>query len=216
MTELTKRELAMENLVHLQFCEYNEKEECVYTNFSVSKLWLLEYLNLKVSELSNFLDSYTSEDSQQIYSSAVLEEAVCEVSYSNSIYKKDNIQHVLKNTNQTYFITTSVSIETLEDIVVTALEGGIGYWSILDNSTKPWKKYDFCDLPTSQAAFELLYNGEALKFYDVEDDTKVWQLTWKNLLKGVEIFGGVKEEDIDAEVADQIIQYALFGKVVFG
>lgn len=216
MTELTKRELAMENLVHLQFCEYNEKEECVYTNFSVSKLWLLEYLNLKVSELSNFLDSYTSEDSQQIYSSAVLEEAVCEVSYRNSIYKKDNIQHVLKNTNQTYFITTSVSIETLEDIVVTALEGGIGYWSVLDNSTNPWKKYEFYDLPTSQAAFELLYNGEALKFYDVEDDTKVWQLTWKNLLKGVEMFGGVKEEDIDAEVADQIIQYALFGKVVFG
>ena len=77
MTELTKRELAMENLVHLQFCEYNEKEECIYTNFSVSKLWLLEHLDLKISELSNFLDSYTSEDSQQIYSSAVLEETVC-------------------------------------------------------------------------------------------------------------------------------------------
>lgn len=216
MTELTKRELAMENLVHLQFCEYNEKEECVYTNFSVSKLWLLEYLNLKVSELSNFLDSYTSENGQQIYSSAVLEEAVCEVSYSNSIYKKDNIQYVLRDTTQTFSITTSVSIETLEDIVVTALEGGVGYWSVLDNSTKPWEKYNFCDLPTSQAAFELLYNGETLKFYDVEDNTEVWQLTWKNLLKGVEMFGGVKEEDIDAEVADQIIQYALFGKVVFG
>ena len=216
MTEFTKRELAMENLVHLQFCEYNEKEECVYTNFSVSKLWLLEHLDLKISELSNFLDSYTSEDSQQIYSSAVLEETVCEVSYSNSIYKKDNIQHVLRDTTQTFPITTSVSIETLEDIVVTALEGGIGYWSVLDNSTKAWEKYDFCDLPTSQAAFELLYNGEALKFYDVEDNTEVWQLTWKNLLKGVEMFGGVKEEDIDAEVADQIIQYALFGKVVFG
>ena len=126
------------------------------------------------------------------------------------------MQHVLRDTTQTFPITTSVSIETLEDIVVTALEGGIGYWSVLDNSTKAWEKYDFCDLPVSQAAFELLYNGEALKFYDVEDNTEVWKLTWKKLLKGVEMFGGVKEEDVDAEVADRVIQYALFGKVVFG
>lgn len=216
MTELTKRQLSEENLVELQFCYYTEKDECVYTDFSVSKIWLLEYLNFKVSELSEFLETCTSEDTRGIYEAAVLEEAICDVSYSDSIYKKDNIQHVLKNTNQTYLITTSVSIETLENIVVTALEGGIGYWAVLDNTTKIWDKYDYCDLPCSQAAFELLYNGESLRFYDTEDETEVWHLTWKKLIKGVELFGGVKEEDIDAIVADQIIQYALFGKIVFG
>lgn len=216
MTELTKRQLSEENLVELQFCYYTEKDECVYTDFSVSKIWLLEYLNFKVSELSEFLGICTSEDTRGIYEAAVLEEAICDVSYSDSIYKKDNIQHVLKNTNQTYLITTSVSIETLENIVVTALEGGIGYWAVLDNTTKIWDKYDYCDLPCSQAAFELLYNGESLRFYDTEDETEVWRLTWNKLIKGVELFGGVKEEDIDATVADQIIQYALFGKIVFG
>ena len=216
MTEITKSELLQENFVELQFCYYTEKEECVYTDFSVSKIWLLNYLDMKVSELSEFLETCTSEDTRGIYEAAVLDEAICDVSYSDSIYKKDNIQHVLKNTNQTYLITTSVSIETLENIVVTALEGGIGYWSVLDNTTKIWDKYDYCDLPCSQAAFELLYNGESLKFYDVEDETEVWQLTWKKLIKGVELFGGVKEEDIDATVADQIIQYALFGKIMFG
>lgn len=216
MTELTKRQLSEENLVELQFCYYTEKDECVYTDFSVSKIWLLEYLNFKVSELSEFLETCTSEDTRGIYEAAVLEEAICDVSYSDSIYKKDNIQHVLKNTNQTYLITTSVSIETLENIVVTALEGGIGYWAVLDNTTKIWDKYDYCDLPCSQAAFELLYNGESLRFYDTEDETEVWRLTWKKLIKGVELFGGVKEEDIDATVADQIIQYALFDKIVFG
>jgi hypothetical protein len=216
MTEITKSELLQENFVELQFCYYTEKEECVYTDFSVSKIWLLNYLDMKVSELSEFLENCTSEDTRGIYEAAVLEEAICDVSYSDSIYKKDNIQHVLKNTNQTYLITTAVSIETLENIVVTALEGGIGYWAVLDNTTKIWDKYDYCDLPCSQAAFELLYNGEDLKFYDTEDETEVWHLTWKNLIKGVEMFGGVKEEDIDATVADQIIQYALFGKIVFG
>ena len=216
MTEITKNELLQENFVELQFCYYTEKEECVYTDFSVSKIWLLNYLDMKVSELSEFLENCTSEDTRGIYEAAVLEEAICDVSYSDSIYKKDNIQHVLKNTNQTYLITTSVSIETLENIVVTALEGGIGYWAVLDNTTKIWDKYDYCDLPCSQAAFELLYNGESLRFYDTEDETEVWHLTWKKLIKGVELFGGVKEEDIDATVADQIIQYALFGKIVFG
>ena len=216
MTEITKNELLKENFVELQFCYYTEKEECVYTDFSVSKIWLLNYLDMKVSELSEFLENCTSEDTRGIYEAAVLEEAICDVSYSDSIYKKDNIQHVLKNTNQTYLITTSVSIETLEDIVVTALEGGIGYWAVLDNTTKIWDKYDYCDLPCSQAAFELLYNGESLRFYDTEDETEVWHLTWKKLIKGVELFGGVKEEDIDATVADQIIQYALLGKIVFG
>ena len=216
MTEITKSELLQENFVELQFCYYTEKEECVYTDFSVSKIWLLNYLDMKVSELSEFLENCTSEDTRGIYEAAVLEEAICDVSYSDSIYKKDNIQHVLKNTNQTYLITTSVSIETLENIVVTALEGGIGYWAVLDNTTKIWDKYDYCDLPCSQAAFELLYNGERLRFYDTEDETEVWHLTWEKLIKGVEKFGGVKEEDIDATVADQIIQYALFGKIVFG
>ena len=216
MTELIKRQLSEENLVKLQFCYYTETDECVYTDFSVSKIWLLEYLNFTISELSEFLDTCTSEDTRGIYEDAVLEEAICDVSDSDSIYKKDNIQHVLKNTNQTYLITTSVSIETLENIVVTALEGGIGYWAVLDNTTKIWDKYDYCDLPCSQAAFELLYNGERLRFYDIEDETEVWHLTWENLIKGVEIFGGVKEEDIDATVADQIIQYAVFGKIVFG
>lgn len=216
MTELTKRQLSEENLVKLQFCYYTETDECVYTDFSVSKIWLLEYLDIKVSELSNFLDTCTSEETRNVYEVAVLEEAICDVSYSDSIYKKDNIQHVLKNTNQTYLIMTSVSVETLENIVVTALEGGIGYWSVLDNTTKIWDKYDYCDLPTSQAAFELLYNGQTLRFYDTEDETEMWCLTWESLIKGVEMFGGVKEEDIDATVADHIIQYALFGKIVFG
>jgi hypothetical protein len=216
MTELTKRQLSEENLVKLQFCYYTETDECVYTDFSVSKIWLLEYLDIKVSELSEFLDTWTSEETRNVYETAVLEEAICDVSYSDSIYKKDNIQHVLKNTTQTFPITTSVSIETLENIVVTALEGGIGYWAVLDTTTKKWKKYDYCDLPCSQAAFELLYNGNSLRFYDVEDETEVWRLTWKNLIKGVEMFGGVKEEDIDATVAEKIIQYALFGKIIFG
>ena len=216
MTELVKSEFLQENVVELQFCSYTEKKECVYTVFSVSKIWLLNHLDMKISELYEFLGNCTSEDTHEIYKVAADEGTVYDVSYSDSIYKKDNIQHVLKNTNQTFLITTSVSIETLENIVVTALEGGIGYWAVLDNTTKIWDKYDYCDLPCSQAAFELLYNGESLRFYDTEDETEVWHLTWKKLIKGVELFGGVKEEDIDATVADLIIQYALFGKIVFG
>ena len=33
-----------------------------------------------------------------------------------------------------------LTVEDMDDIMTTALEGGIGYWACLDNSTPEWEK----------------------------------------------------------------------------
>ena len=71
--------------------------------------------------------------------------------------------------------------------------------------------------------------GGTLELFDAESDDK-WTLTRDMLLRGIKQwaeFGGdpclailgngtLDTGEIDAEVADMIVQYALFGEVVYG
>lgn len=120
--------------------------------------------------------------------------------------------------------TVRVSDEDIDDIVCTALEGGINYWC--------------CDAEVvgeylGEWASDQISRGGTLKLYDIESDD-VWTLDKAKLLNGISkaITNGFLLEyewakfeneivtldtcQIDAEVADAIIQYALFDKVVFG
>lgn len=140
-----------------------------------------------------------------------------------------------------YSIKRTLTEEDIKDILTTAIEGGIGYWSILDNSTAEWKaagaawrerrgdgeKPCFCD-----TAFELLSKGESIRFIDAETEDEydpgedeVWYLDMEGLLKGCQMWENrtgknlakaIEDCDYDAEDADEIIQYGLFGEVVFG
>lgn len=120
--------------------------------------------------------------------------------------------------------TVRVSDEDIDDIVCTALEGGINYWC--------------CDAEVvgeylGEWASDQISRGGTLKLYDIESDD-VWTLDKAKLLNGISLaitngflleYEWAKFENeiitldtyqIDAAVADAIIQYALFGKVVFG
>jgi len=113
-----------------------------------------------------------------------------------------------------------VTAKQLEDIIVTALEGGINHWAILDNTGNEWKNKKK-DLPTSQYAFGFIYAKTPIKFEDAEgsEDDSDWWLTFDKLIKGIalELQNYQTDlEDIDGESADRIIQYALFGDVVYG
>lgn len=138
-----------------------------------------------------------------------------------------------------YSIKKELREKDIKDILTTALEGGIGYWAELDCTDPAWvaaretcgKKMDerpcWCDV-----AFEVLDNGDAIRFIDAEaeDDNnpaedEVFLLTMDGLLKGCQLWEerfkkdlvkAINECDYDANDADLIVQWGVFGEIVFG
>jgi hypothetical protein len=109
-----------------------------------------------------------------------------------------------------------VSVKDMEDIMVTALEGGINYWcgsaKIIDNPAN------------TEWASDVVAHGGKLELTDVEEPDEKWILDQEKLLKGfakgMEWGNFATVEDLmdshDAETADVIVQYALFDEIVFG
>ena len=64
--------------VCLQLVTYND-EECVYIDFEVPETWLLKQIEEEYQTLQEFLDVYTSDESQPIYDKAILEGLVQEI-----------------------------------------------------------------------------------------------------------------------------------------
>ena len=107
----------------------------------------------------------------------------------------------------------------IETIMVTAIEGGIGYWACLINEGKEWDRKPK-GVPSSQWATQLLLEGKEVVFED-EEDGKTLKLTLQKLIKGFGLNYKNRPHDNDLEngdsnTSDAIIQYALFGDVIYG
>ncbi len=116
----------------------------------------------------------------------------------------------------------AVSQEDIDDIMVGALEGGIAYWC---DKAEVEGKY------LGEYGHEQIARGGQLKLHDREED-KVYTLDLERLLNGIKLYAqnpvgcncldmvdGQLEIDccyVDAVACDAIIQYALFGEVVYG
>ena len=113
-----------------------------------------------------------------------------------------------------------VTQEDIDDIMCAALEGGICYWC---------DRAEVIGDYLGEFSSEQIARGGALKLYDCEDD-EVYELTLEKLLKGIKLAyeGGYYSDydwcdgtkldccQIDAEVADVIVQLALFDDVIYG
>lgn len=115
-----------------------------------------------------------------------------------------------------------VTPDDIDDIMVSALEGGINYWC---------SKAEVVGEYLGEYGSEQISRGGILKLYNLEEN-KVYELTKEKFLKGLEKyiknpiysdFLEFKDHEIrldtgyaDADVADTIIQYALFDDVIFG
>ena len=118
------------------------------------------------------------------------------------------------------------SIEDINDLVTTALEGGINYWcrkavAKLDKN-KSYLGISEEDLPNVHFASDAIGYGGTLVLYDAESDDK-WKLTSEKMLKGIKMYCEDNNENLsflldnhDANTADSIIQYALFDEIVYG
>ena len=123
-----------------------------------------------------------------------------------------------------YFVTVDrkikVTQQDIDDIMVTALEGGINYWC---RKAKVVGEY------LGEYASEQINRGGTLILYDAEGDER-YELDLEKLLCGIqqaiddrwfEDYGWYEGDEldpcnIDADVADVIIQLALFDDVIYG
>lgn len=113
-----------------------------------------------------------------------------------------------------------VTQDDIDDIMCTALEGGICYWCCRAEVVGDY---------LGEFASEQIARGGTLKLYDSEEDEVYW-LNLDKLLNGIKLaYEGNYYSDydwcdgaeldccqIDAEVADVIIQLALFNDVIYG
>ena len=130
-------------------------------------------------------------------------------------------------------IRVTVYDQDIEDIMVTALEGGIGYWACLDNGDERFELAP-AEESVAETCARILLDGGSVTLLDDEDHGTSWILTLDKLTGGITKFLETSDgpnciecnynEDgfeidtcqIDADRADAIIQYALFGEIVYG
>ena len=115
-----------------------------------------------------------------------------------------------------------ITDDDIDDIMVSALEGGIVYWCYRAETVgKPQGKY----------ASDQISRGGTLRLYDREDEN-VYELTKEKLVKGIAMYlENPTQSDVlevidhelrldtsyvDADVSDCMVQYALFDDIIYG
>jgi hypothetical protein len=112
----------------------------------------------------------------------------------------------------------TITQQDIDNFMCTALEGGINYWC---REAKVVGEF------LGECGSEQISRGGSLLLRDAESGER-WELTLEKFLKGIELYikesGQVMIEDfnlmdfgeLDAGDTDCIVQYALFGKLVYG
>jgi hypothetical protein len=123
-------------------------------------------------------------------------------------------------------IEIGLTASDVDNIMVTAIEGGIGYWARLENDTDEWKDKPE-NISSAQWATHLLLQGKFVLFSDSEifdesdPDYVHPPLTLEGLAKGYALNHKKRPwdssiENGDATTCDCIVQYAIFGELVYG
>jgi len=103
-------------------------------------------------------------------------------------------------------VTTNYTAEDIDDLVYTAFDG-IYYWVgdviATGRMTTPIK-----------GTYEALTHGGSI-LIRTDDSPQMYELTIAKLLKGIEMNSGYEPGQSDAYDCDNIIQYALFGELVY-
>ena len=110
--------------------------------------------------------------------------------------------------------------QDIDDIMVAALEGGINYWC--DEAAVEGGEY------LGEYASDQISRGGTILLHDTDEDA-YRKLDLEKFLKGFKLwlenggdqYGAVQGHEvdccnIDAGCADEIVQYALFGEVIYG
>lgn len=109
-----------------------------------------------------------------------------------------------------------VSAQDIDDIICTAFEGGINYWCCEAEVVGDY---------LGEYASEQISRGGKIILHDSEED-ETYMLTIDNFLFGLSKYLETNSSiiykreidtcQVDADVADAIIQYAIFGEIIYG
>lgn len=183
---------------------------------SISEAFVNQVTFGRIARLSSIIDS--------------IKDAICCVADTVAVQNEKREAVVKSESNDGYSISVRISTEDIDDIVTTALEGGICYWC---RRAEVKGKY------LGEFASEQISRGGVLVLHDSVDGKKR-ELNKEKLLSGVKQYlededkpynilvdaedsvgcsKGVYELDccmVDATVADMIIQYAIFDDIIYG
>lgn len=105
------------------------------------------------------------------------------------------------------------TLDFLRDVLITATEGGIGYWARVTRR----------NIRTIEAVIIGDFTGEELRLQDDDlqaairkvcrGEVEIRRDLWRDIVCAV---GDDDASEIDAEAADAIVQIALFGEIVYG
>ena len=109
--------------------------------------------------------------------------------------------------------------DDMENIIVTAIEGGIGYWACLDNTGADWDSKEK-GIPVSVWCWKLLKEGKTLHFLEEEGDDEFY-FSMESLYRGIglaiqEGYWSGDPYDLDGDSADAVFQLGLFEELVYG
>lgn len=113
----------------------------------------------------------------------------------------------------TVYVPLKLTQQDIDDLMVTALEGGINYWCRMAEVAEAEYYGDY--------ASDQISRGGSLILYDAESEDK-WVLTLDKLMHGLVLAmecGELTSTDFDtwdANDADIVVQFALFDTIVFG
>lgn len=122
----------------------------------------------------------------------------------------------------TVTVKSIITPQQVADLMVTAFEGGSGYWCSLDHretvkaKEQPW----YADPGVWQAPFKLIFS-------DVEDSETKWMLDNEKLAAGIQRYAEKYPQEFardfangeyegDAGDADCAFQMILLGEIVYG
>jgi hypothetical protein len=110
-------------------------------------------------------------------------------------------------------IKVTLDDSVISDILSAAFEGGINYWCV------GVKIHESGDAPKMSYASDVVEHGGTLKIHELDGD--VHELTRKKMEDGIGKFMIHQRSftdacEIDAADADLIVQYAIFGEIIYG
>jgi co-chaperonin GroES (HSP10) len=142
--------------------------------------------------------------------------------------KKDKEEMKANKINEVKSSFWSLSDKEIQDLLVTALEGGSNYWYFLDrDAAQIYSKYGGAKgtTPVVDRIFLAIKAGESIPIRDTEDEEEILgYINTASIKKGTKLFQqeypqnyvNVKKEEYDVEDADIWFQLVVLGELTFG
>ena len=129
--------------------------------------------------------------------------------------------------NKDLSINIKVDNDMMENVFVTALEGGSNYWYEIKEYTCEIIRSVEPEGPFSIATWEAIaYHGVEVDVYDVENEEILGTLTYDSIKDRLQLINdevqalacmmNIITGDYDAGDADAVFQYLVMGEVAFG